>query len=126
MFIAVLPITLHLFVRNADKHRGFEDEGCFLVIFCIYLYIRHLRWRDEGTISRFFDRLIHLIGLDLLFFCNKISESLPISNYTQQIDTCRNALQRKRGLSSAYLLCLSKQTAAYLIEFDVSQTTTGN
>ena len=57
---------------------------------------------------------------------NRISESLLISNYTQQIDTYRNALQRKRGLSSAYLLCLSKQTAAYLIEFDVSQTITGN
>lgn len=127
MFIAILPITLHLFVWNADKHRGFEDEGCFLVIFfCIHLYIRHLRWRDEGTISRFFDRLIQLIESDLLFFCNKISESLLISNYTQQINTYRNALQRKRGLSSAYLLCLSKQTAAYLIEFDVSQTITGN
>ena len=77
-------------------------------------------------ISRFFNRLIHLIESDLLFFCNKISERLLISNYTQQIDTCRNALQRKRGLISIYLLRLFKQTAAYLIEFDVSQATTGN
>ena len=77
-------------------------------------------------ISRFFDRLIHLIESDLLFFCNMISENLLISNYTQQIDTCRNALQRKRGLISIYLLRLFKQTAAYLIEFDVSQATTGN
>ena len=77
-------------------------------------------------ISRFFDRLIHLIESDLLFFCNMISENLLISNYTQQIDTCRNALQRKRGLISIYLLRLFKQTAAYLIKFDVSQATTGN
>ena len=55
-----------------------------------------------------------------------ISESLLISNYTHQIDTCRNALQRKRGFISIYLLRLFKQTAANLIEFDVSQATTGN
>ena len=69
----------------------------------------HIRWRLAGASDS-----------------NRISKSLLISNYTQQIDTCRNALQRKRGLSSAYLLCLSKQTAAYLIEFDVSQTITEN
>ena len=65
-WITQKPFTLHLFARNADKHRGSEDEGCKITLhhpssLFIFLPFSDFGWLIEFGSCFYYDQYLSSI-----------------------------------------------------------------